>query len=359
MSRQGRRDRSGSFTSSRKVTEVSEPPVGSGHPLLEIRDLALHYQTQEGKVRALNGIDLTVRAGEIRGVVGETGSGKSVTARAILGILEDNASVTSGQILFSGMDLLQASQDRLQALRGKEITLVFQDARSALNPVFTVGHQLSRVAMFHGIAKNAREGRARAVGMLRKVQINDPERRARQYPHELSGGMCQRVMIAMALLCSPKLIVLDEPTTGLDVTVQASILDLIREVVAATETGVLFITHDLGVVAEVCETLSVMYAGQVVEDGPVTDVFAQPRHPYTLALGQANLSLDHDVEHPGISSIRGTVPDPLNLEPGCQFAPRCDFRTQVCSAPVPSFQVAEDRMTRCFNTDLLEGVSIG
>ena len=171
----------------------------SNSPLLEVRDLALHYQTPEGKIRALNGIDLALQRGEIRGIVGETGSGKSVTARAIIGILEDNANVTSGEIRFDGTDLLRASDDHLRSLRGKEITLVFQDARSSLNPVFTVGHQLSRVAMFHGVAGNAGQGRERAIEMLRRVQINDPERRSRQYPHELSGGMCQRVMIAMAL----------------------------------------------------------------------------------------------------------------------------------------------------------------
>ena len=308
---------------------------------------------------ALNGIDLKVEAGKIRGIVGETGSGKSVTARAILGILEDNATVTSGEVLFDGMDLLRTPQGRLQELRGKELTLVFQDARSALNPVFTVGHQLSRVAMFHGIADSAREGRELAIGMLRRVQINDPERRARQYPHELSGGMCQRVMIAMALLGSPKLVVLDEPTTGLDVTVQASILDLIREVVAATDTGVLFISHDLGVIREVCETLSVMYAGQVVEDGRVAELFSAPRHPYTLALARANLSLDHAGGEGRIRSIPGTVPNPLYLDPGCRFAPRCEFRTEVCSEPVPLFDVAEAHYSRCFNSELLKGVGNG
>ena len=331
----------------------------SNSPLLEVRDLALHYQTPEGKIRALNGIDLALQRGEIRGIVGETGSGKSVTARAIIGILEDNANVTSGEIRFDGTDLLRASDDHLRSLRGKEITLVFQDARSSLNPVFTVGHQLSRVAMFHGVAGNAGQGRERAIEMLRRVQINDPERRSRQYPHELSGGMCQRVMIAMALLCSPKLIILDEPTTGLDVTVQAEILDLIREVVAATGAGVLFITHDLGVVVEVCETLTVMYAGQVVEEGQVADLFAQPRHPYTLALGRANLSLEYDGEESGIRSIPGTVPNPLLRMTGCRFGPRCDYRTDVCAEPVPLVAVGEDRLSRCFNAEHLKGVGIG
>lgn len=340
------------------ATELDER---STEPLLDIRDLMLHFQTPEGEVRALNGIDLSLRRREIRGIVGETGSGKSVTARAIIGILERNAHVTSGEIFFGGRDLLRASEAHLQSLRGKDITLVFQDARSALNPVFTVGHQLSRVAMFHGVAENGGEGRELGIEMLRRVQINEPERRARQYPHELSGGMCQRAMIAMALVCSPKLIILDEPTTGLDVTVQAEILDLIREVVAATGAGVLFITHDLGVVAEVCETLTVMYAGQVVEEGPVADLFAHPRHPYTLALGRANLSLDPDAdaEGSGISSIPGTVPDPLRLATGCRFGPRCDYRTDVCAQPVPLVGIAENRLTRCFNEQQLKDVSIG
>ena len=331
----------------------------SSELLLDVRDLALHFQTSEGKVRALNGIDLSLRRGEIRGIVGETGSGKSVTARAIIGILERNAHVTSGEIFFGGTDLLKGSEGYLQSLRGKDITLVFQDARSALNPVFTVGHQLSRVARFHGVAEKSGEGRDLAIEMLRRVQINEPERRARQYPHELSGGMCQRVMIAMALLCSPQLIILDEPTTGLDVTVQAEILDLIREVVAATGAGVLFITHDLGVVAEVCESLTVMYAGQVVEEGPVADLFAHPRHPYTLALGRANLSLDPDGEGSGISSIPGTVPNPLRLPTGCRFGPRCAYRTDVCAEPVPLVAVAGNRFSRCFNEQQLKDLSVG
>jgi peptide/nickel transport system ATP-binding protein len=320
-------------------------------PLLQVRDLRVHFHTYGGRVLALNGVDLTLDQSEIMGLVGETGSGKTVTARAILGLLANNARITGGTILFAGEDLLTKSEREMRQVRGHDISMVFQDARAALNPVFSIGHQLAKVAVFHQ-KLSRKEARAKAVEMLRRVEISEPERRARQYPHELSGGMCQRVMIAMALICSPRLIILDEPTTGLDVTVQAEVLELLRHLVSETSAAALLITHDLGVVAQVCRRVAVMYAGRVVEDGPAQAVFTGALHPYTQALQDAKLDVDDEVGS-RIMTIPGTVPDLRFLPPGCAYAPRCPLRTEICEEPPPAREVAPGHVARCFHSEVL------
>jgi oligopeptide/dipeptide ABC transporter ATP-binding protein len=321
-------------------------------PLLDIRDLHVAFDTPRGRVHALNGVDLALERGTITGLVGETGSGKSATARAVLRLLDANAVVTAGQILFAGRDLRAASERDLQSIRGGQIAMVFQDARNALNPVFTVGHQIGRVVRRHeGLAP--RRARARAVEMLARVGITDAERRARQVPHQLSGGMCQRVMIAMALACSPRLIIMDEPTTGLDVTVQAEILELVTQLVTDGDRAALLITHDLGVVSQVCQRVAVMYAGKVVEQGGVEAVFDRPLHPYTADLCRARLDVDGPVGPASIRSIPGAVPDLLVPPPGCAYGPRCAMKTAACDAPPPLRELEAGRATRCFHADRL------
>jgi peptide/nickel transport system ATP-binding protein len=320
-------------------------------PLLQVRDLRLHFDTLRGRVHALNGVDLAVDRSEIVGLVGETGSGKTVTARSLLGLLPPNAHVSGGQIIFDGTDLVAASDAHMQQLRGSQISMVFQDARGALNPLFPVGHQLAQVAMRHQ-KLSARAARAQAVDALRRLDISEPDRRAAQYPHELSGGMCQRVMIAMALICSPKLILLDEPTTGLDVTVQAEVLDLLQHVVRMTGAAALLITHDLGVVARVCQRVAVMYAGRVVEDGPVEAVYTGALHPYTQALHDAKLDVDA-TSREGFVSIPGSVPDLRRLPAGCHFAPRCGLRSQRCAEDPPMRELSPRHMARCFHSEEL------
>lgn len=322
----------------------------SANAILEIRDLHLYFETYWGRVQALNGIDLSLPRAEITGLVGETGSGKSVLARTILRLLEDNAVITNGCMTFMGQDLLQASEGVMRRVRGREIAMVFQDARNALNPVFTVGHQLERILMFHkGVSRS--KARARALELLRDVEISEPSRRARQYPHELSGGMCQRVMIAMALICAPKLVILDEPTTGLDVSVQADILALVNRLVRETGTSALLITHDLGVVMQVCDRVGVMYAGQIVEFGSKDQIFSAPRHPYTAALHAASLDID-DADH-ALATIPGSVPDLRHLPSGCYFAARCELRTDICATPPSLRGDSSGHLARCFHSDQL------
>jgi peptide/nickel transport system ATP-binding protein len=318
--------------------------------LLTISDLRLHFDTQGGRVHALNGVDLVVNEGEVLGIVGETGSGKSVTARAILRLLDRNARVSRGAVVFRGRDLLALPEREMQAIRGRDIAMVFQDARNSLNPVFSVGHQLARVALVHQRLSSGAARRA-ALDMLTRVGISEPERRFRQYPHELSGGMCQRVMIAMALICSPRLIILDEPTTGLDVTVQAEILDLLKELLARTGASVILITHDLGVIGDICQRVAVMYAGQIVENAPVEAIFERPFHPYTEALHGARLAVDDVAGTRLITTIPGSVPDLRRLPPGCAFAARCPYRAQVCANPPDVRELAAGHTVRCFNAE--------
>ncbi len=320
--------------------------VQPGRPdtLLGVMGLHTYFYTYEGIVKAVNSVSFGLNRGEITGLVGESGSGKSVTAQSIIQLVKAPGKIVSGEVWLDGEDLMSFSRDEMQAVRGRKISMIFQEPRAALNPLFTVGDQISRVIQLReGCARSIAE--SRAVEMMRAVEIADPERRADAYPHELSGGMCQRVMVAMALSANPLLLIADEPTTGLDVTVQAQVLDLIRSRVRSAGSACLFITHDLGVVAELCERVIVMYAGRVVEQGPVSEIFARPRHPYTQGLIASTLRVDIDKP---ISTIPGTVPDAVHLPSGCAFHPRCPFAEDLCQQEEPPMvEAGQDHVTRC------------
>ena len=304
--------------------------------LLEVRDLTVHFDTEDGLVEAVDGVTFNVRSGEILGVVGESGSGKSVTALALLRLIRPPGRIVHGAVRFEGTDLVRLSEDEMRAVRGTRIAMVFQSPRTALNPVLTVGRQISRLFELHQGASRA-EGRARTIEMLKLVGISEPERRARQYAHQLSGGMCQRVMIAMALATSPRLLLADEPTTGLDVSIAAQILDLLRDLGRRTGASILLITHDLGVVAEVCDRVAVMHAGQIVEVGAVRTIFARPLHPYTQALVRSIPRIDRDVT---MEPIPGMVPSLLAPPPGCRYADRCPRVLDVCRRDRPALRAA-------------------
>jgi len=304
--------------------------------LLEVRDLTVHFDTEAGLVEAVDGVTFNVRSGEILGVVGESGSGKSVTALALLRLIRPPGRIVQGAVVFEGTDLVGLSEDEMRAVRGTRIAMVFQSPRTALNPVLTVGRQISRLFELHQGASRA-EGRTRTIGMLKLVGISEPERRARQYAHQLSGGMCQRVMIAMALATSPRLLLADEPTTGLDVSIAAQILELLRDLGRRTGASILLITHDLGVVAEVCDRVAVMHAGQIVEVGAVRAIFARPLHPYTQALVRSIPRIDRDVT---MEPIPGMVPSLLAPPPGCRYADRCPRVLDVCRRDRPAPRAA-------------------
>ncbi len=312
----------------------------AGTPLLEIDNLQVGFDTEAGRVRAVDGVSFSIHAGQTVGVVGESGCGKSVTAASVLRLVPSPPGVMlGGQIRFDGRDILAMKRDDLAALRGREIAMVFQDPMTSLNPVFTVEKQMGEVlSLRFGLDRAA--AAERSADMLRTVGMPDPEARLAVYPHELSGGMKQRVMIAMALLCEPRLLIADEPTTALDVTVQAQILHLMRELQRKSHTALLFITHDMGVIAEMCDAVVVMYAGRVVERRPVIGLFEAPRHPYTQGLlrsiprrGTAHKAL--------LPTIEGTVPSLLNPPPGCRFAARCEHRRSLPA----------DSQRRCVDVD--------
>jgi oligopeptide/dipeptide ABC transporter ATP-binding protein len=319
--------------------------------LLDIRDLRTYFYTQDGVVKAVDGVDLAVRRGEIVGLVGESGCGKSVTSLSIMRLISRPGKIESGEIWFNGVDLLTLPGREMTRIRGSRISMIFQQPTSCLNPVFDAGYQLAEVLKIHESIKR-RAGRARAVEVLRVVGIPDPEKRVNAYPHELSGGMAQRVMIAMSLVCcSPELLIADEPTTALDVTIQAQILDLMRNLQAQTGAAIILITHDLGVVAEMASRVAVMYAGRIVEEADVRTLFNNPMHPYTQGLlasipvlGQVKEELD---------VIPGTVPGLINLPPGCRFAPRCRSRVKkglaICMQEEPNLlPVAPGHTARCW-----------
>ena len=300
-------------------------------PLLEVRDLTVHFATDAGVVEAVDHVSFSVRAGEILGVVGESGSGKSVTALALLRLVRPPGRIVRGEVRLDGADLLALSEEQMRAVRGARIAMVFQSPRTALNPVLTVGDQIARLYGLHqGVSR--RDAWGRTVEMLARVGISEPERRARQYAHQLSSGMCQRVMIAMALATSPRLLLADEPTTGLDVSIAAQILDLLRELGRRTGASILLITHDMGVVAEVCDRVAVMHAGQLVETADVRTLFARPCHPYTQALVRSIPRIDRDA---AMEPIPGSVPSVLAPPPGCRYADRCPRVLEVCRRERP------------------------
>ena len=299
-------------------------------PLLAVEDLTISFRTRSGVVRALDRVTFEVGAGEMVGLVGESGSGKSVTAFAMMGLLDAAARIESGRALFSGRDLLRLPRRELDELRGRDLSIVFQNPRAALNPIRAVGLQIADVILRHEGARRS-EIAARVVAALRQVRVPDPERRARALPHELSGGMCQRVGIAMALACRPQLLIADEPTTGLDVTTQAVVMDLIRELTRARGTSGVLITHDLALAAEYCDRIVVMHAGQVVESAPTSALFGAPRHPYTQALIACMPATAGSIET--LAPIAGGLPDLRRDDlPYCRFAARCARRAPICDS---------------------------
>jgi peptide/nickel transport system ATP-binding protein len=322
--------------------------VAAGERLLEIRGLKTDFATDDGIVRAVDGVDLTIDAGETLGVVGESGCGKTVTAMSTLKLIPmPPGHIAAGEILWRGRDLVPLDRDELRHIRSKEIGIVFQEPMTALNPVYTVGAQIAEVLRLHeGLGRRAAIDRA--VELLRLVRVPHPERRARDYPHQLSGGMRQRVMIAMALSCGPKLLIADEPTTALDVTIQAQILDLLAEMKARLGMAMMLITHAMGVVAESAERVVVMYAGKVVEEAPVGELFARPRHPYTQGLIRSIPRIDRPGHKARLEAIPGIVPNLADAPPGCRFAARCQFARAACmAAPPPLREVAPAHKVAC------------
>jgi len=321
----------------------------TGERLLEIRGLKTHFATDDGIVRAVDGVDLAIDRGETLGVVGESGCGKSVTALSVLKLIPmPPGRIVDGRILWRGRDLVPIGSGDMRKIRSKEIAIIFQEPMTSLNPVYTVGDQIAEVIRLHeGLPRRA--ALDRAVEMLRLVHIPNPERRIRDYPHQFSGGMRQRVMIAMALACNPALLIADEPTTALDVTIQAQILDLLAEMKSRLGMAVLLITHAMGVVAETAQRVAVMYAGKVVEEAPVGELFAQPRHPYTQGLIRSIPRVDRAATRKSrLESIAGVVPSLLDPMPGCRFAPRCPFARPAClEAPPPLREIAAGHKVAC------------
>jgi oligopeptide/dipeptide ABC transporter ATP-binding protein len=322
--------------------------VSSRGPLLSVEDLHVEFWTSRGTVYAVNGVSFDVAAGDTLGIVGESGSGKSVTSLALLGILSRAGRVTGGRALFEDTDLLQLSDDQLRKIRGREIAMIFQDPMTSLNPVLTVGRQIREALETH-FGLDEKDATRRAAELLDQVGIPGARQRLEDYPHQFSGGMRQRAMIAMALACEPKLLIADEPTTALDVTIQAQILDLLREIVAERDTALILITHDLGVVAGMCERVHVMYAGTFVETGSATQIFARPRHPYTFGLLQSIPRLDTG-RRQQLQPIRGTPRNMLTPPDHCPFAPRCPNRIGVCVEHLPALEpMDEGQRAACFN----------
>jgi oligopeptide/dipeptide ABC transporter ATP-binding protein len=309
-----------------------------GEPLLQVTDLHVQIASRRGLVRAVDGVSLEVAPGQAVGLVGESGSGKSMTLRAILGVLPPEAKVTSGQIMFEGADLAQVSGSQLNRIRGPRIAMIFQEPMSALNPVMRVGRQIAEGPQVH-LGMNRAQSAERALELMRRVGIPDAERRFRSFPHEFSGGMRQRVMIAMALSCDPALILCDEPTTALDVTIQDQILRLLARLCRESGTSLVFVTHDLPVVAQLCSQLAVMYAGEIVERGLVEDVLTRPRHPYTVGLVRSAPDVDH--VRSSLVAIPGSPPSLVNPPSGCRFHPRCKFAEQDCVETEPQLRLIE------------------
>ncbi|SKA29977.1 ABC transporter ATP-binding protein [Consotaella salsifontis] len=337
--------------------EPSEAP-----PVLSIEGLRTHFETDRGNVRSVDGVDLSIRRGETLAIVGESGSGKSVTSLSIMRLIGQPGRIAGGSMIFAGdggaLDLATATETQMRRLWGNQIGMIFQEPMTSLNPVQRAGDQIAEAIMLHQ-NKGRAAAREAAVAMLRRVGIPAPERRARDYPHQMSGGMRQRVMIAMALCCRPKLLIADEPTTALDVTIQAQILKLMKELQEEIGMAVLFITHDLAVVAEVADKVAVMYAGRIVESGDVDTVFAHPRHPYTKALLESVPRPGHGmIDEKGrrrLHAIQGTVPNLLRLPPGCSFAPRCGYAIEACRAGVPSLMPtdSEAHRARCIRWEVV------
>jgi oligopeptide/dipeptide ABC transporter ATP-binding protein len=348
-----------------ELVEQGRAESGSGpaETVLEIENLRTHFFTSAGVVRAVDGVSYGVRSGETLGVVGESGCGKSVTALSILRLVADPPGrIVGGTIRFAGTNLLELSEPEIESIRGNDISMIFQEPMTSLNPLLTVGRQISEaIALHRGLSR--RDARDQAVEMLRRVHIPEPERRAHAYPHQLSGGMRQRVMIAMAVSCDPKVLIADEPTTALDVTIQAQILDLIRELQDRLSTAVILITHDMGVVAENADRVVVMYAGRKVEEASAKELFERPGHPYTRGLlgsiPNLEVAAHTNARRARLNEIKGMVPSLANLPEGCTFAPRCGFATAECRAVYPPLvQHRAGHWVACWHAErLLEGAA--
>lgn len=321
--------------------------------LLEIKNLEVSFFTPAGEVKAVNDISYTIDKGEVIGIVGESGSGKSVTASAIMGLIEKPGRIVGGSILFNGVDIATLNKEEIRKMRGRKISMIFQDPMTSLNPVFTIGSQMKEaIRLYHGIS--GKKADAKAIELLQLVSINDPEKRLHQYPYEFSGGMRQRVMIAMALSGNPELLIADEPTTALDVTIQAQILEIIKELQSKINMSVLMITHDLGIVADIADKVAVMYGGRIMEFAPAEEIFKNPKHPYTLGLLNSIPRLD---SHDPLIPIEGKPIDLLDLPEGCPFVQRCSQCMKVCVKHVPPFtQVSAGHKAACWLLDARAGV---
>jgi oligopeptide/dipeptide ABC transporter ATP-binding protein len=319
-------------------------------PILQIKNLHTYFYIEDGTVKAVDGVDLTLNRGETLGIVGESGSGKSVTFLSVMRLIRSPGRIEEGEIWFDGQDLLRVPERQMTKIRGERISMIFQQPQSSLNPVFRVGDQIAEALCIHR-SVSQQEANEQAVGLLRQVGIPEPEERARQFPHEMSGGMAQRVMIAMALACQPEMLIADEPTTALDVTIQAQILDLMRGLRDELDIGIILITHDMGVVAEMADRVAVMYAGRIQEQASVEDLFSKPRHPYTVGL-LASIPVLGKVKEQ-LAVIPGSPAQPLNLPPGCRFAPRCLARVandlEICTEQEPDLlPVEEGHLVACW-----------
>ena len=316
-------------------------------PMLQVKNLHTSFFTDAGEVRAVNGISYNLDAGKVLGIVGESGSGKSVSAYSILRILTDTGRVTEGEVLFKGENILEYTEQQMQKFRGSRISIIFQDPMTCLNPTFTIGNQLMEAILLH-TDRNKKEAEERAIEMLRLVGISESEKRMKQYPFELSGGMRQRVMIAMALACEPDILIADEPTSALDVTIQAQILDLIQDLQKKMGMAVIMITHDLGVIADMCDEIIVMYGGKVCERGTTDEIFYNPRHEYTKGLIRSIPRISE--KHERLIPISGSPVDLLNLPKGCAFASRCDRAMKIClEQPPEEVRVNDSHIAACWN----------
>ena len=314
-----------------KWVDLKNQPVPEGQHLLEVDDLKMYFHTQDGVVKAVNGVSYTLDRGETLGVVGESGSGKSVTSLTIMGLIDmPPGRIEGGDVRYRGRSLLEMSEEQMQSVRGNDIAMIFQDPMTSLNPVYTVGDQIAEVVALHQKV-SAQQAAERAAEVLELVGI--PKERADEYPHQFSGGMKQRVCIAMALAANPQLLIADEPTTALDVTIQAQVLDLMGKLKRELNTAMILITHDLGIVSEVCDKVAIMYAGRIIEFGTLEDIYRHPTHPYTLGLFGSIPKLDQKIRR--LTPIKGLMPDPTNLPEGCAFAPRCNHACEACRSQLP------------------------
>ncbi|MEC2074291.1 MULTISPECIES: ABC transporter ATP-binding protein [Alkalihalophilus] len=316
--------------------------------IIQVRDLRTSFFTDQGEVKAVDGVTFDVPKGKTLGIVGESGSGKSITSLSILRLIQNPGKVVGGEMIFKGEDLLKKSEAKMRKIRGNEISMIFQEPMTSLNPVYTVGEQIGEAFRIHeGLGK--KKAIERSIEMLKLVGIPSPEQRVHQYPHELSGGMRQRVMIAMALACNPELLIADEPTTALDVTIQAQILELMKDLQDRLGMSIIMITHDLGVVAETCDYVAVMYCGKVVEYASIKELFKNPRHPYTVGLLNSLPRHDIDLDGEELSVIKGSVPSPADMPKGCRFAPRCPFASDICRERLPELEEDENgNQIRCW-----------